>query len=90
MAWFWICDNESDAVIIECQKEIRRLRGVVRQLEAEVKENTCSERAVWKDHKVVGYVCLTDKQTEELNSLKGIDIYIGFDRKTNPNICKED
>ncbi len=40
--------------------------------------------AVWKDHSVIGYVSLSEDQKNELNSLPGIGIYIGIDKKTNP------
>lgn len=79
----WICDNESDFAVLEAQKEIRRLHSVIREMKEE-QENTLPKRAVWKDKKVIGYIHLTDEQSEELNSLKDIGIYIGFDKVTNP------
>ena len=42
------------------------------------------EYAIWKDHKVIGYVYLTKDQANVLNSTKGIDLYFGFDKKTSP------
>lgn len=80
----WVCDNETDMAVIECQKEIKRLRSVIRQLEEEKQGNLPSVRAVWKDKKVIGYIHLTDQQTEQFNKLENTGIYIGFDRVTNP------
>ncbi|MFG6378278.1 MAG: hypothetical protein K1W19_08195 [Lachnospiraceae bacterium] len=31
--------------------------------------------AIWKDHKIIGYVELTEEQKESLNGTKGIDVY---------------
>jgi len=73
----WIVDNPSDEAVIECQKEIRRLRGVVREMEKEARKNLPSERAVWKDHEIIGHIYLTDEQVEALNNLKDIGIFVG-------------
>lgn len=81
----WIVDNASDEAVIECQQEIRRLRGVVRELQEEVNKNQLSQRAVWKDHKVIGHLYLSDGQVNDLNSLKDIGIYVGFDETTEPD-----
>lgn len=80
----WICDNETDEAVIECQIEIRRLRGVVRELQDSARANQTKKRALWKDHKVIGYADLSDKQVEELNSIKETGVYVGFDETTNP------
>ena len=40
--------------------------------------------AIWKDREVVDYIKLTEEQAAQLNSIKGIGIYFGFDSKTNP------
>lgn len=40
--------------------------------------------AIWKNHKVIGYIELTEKQKEQLNGIHGINVYFGFDRVTNP------
>lgn len=40
--------------------------------------------AIWKDREVVDYIKLTEEQAAQLNSIKGIGIYFGFDPKTNP------
>jgi len=39
--------------------------------------------AIWKNKQVIGYIKLTEKQVELLNSVKGIDLYFGFDEITN-------
>lgn len=80
----WVVDNASDEAVIECQKEIRRLRGAVRELQNEAEENKLVKRAVWKDHKVIGHLYLSDKQVNDLNSLKDIGIYVGLDETTEP------
>ncbi len=84
----WVVDNASDEAVIECQKEIRRLRSVVRELQDEANKNKLFKRAIWKDHKVIGHVYLSDKQVDELNSLKDIGIYVGFDETTKPEQYK--
>lgn len=33
------------------------------------------EYAIWKDHKIIGYVELTEEQKEALNSIKGINVH---------------
>ena len=38
--------------------------------------------AIWKDHKVVGYIDLTEEQKRILNKVPGIGVYFGFDRTT--------
>ena len=49
--------------------------------------------AIWKDKEVVDYIKLTEEQAMQLNGIKGIWVYFGFDSKTNPekyvtcNIC---
>lgn len=40
--------------------------------------------AIWKDHKVVGYIDLTEEQKRILNKVPGIGVYFGFDRTTRP------
>lgn len=80
----WVCENESDLAVIECQKEIRRLHGVIRTMEEKEYKNLPSQRAVWKDKKVIGYVYLTDQQVDAFNIIEDIGIYIGFDKVTKP------
>jgi hypothetical protein len=41
--------------------------------------------AIWKDHKVVGYIDLTEEQKGILNKIPGIGVYFGFDRTTRPD-----
>lgn len=40
--------------------------------------------AIWKDQKVIGYIELTEKQANILNSNTLTGLYFGFDRVTNP------
>lgn len=40
--------------------------------------------AIWKDKKVIGYIKLLEEQAETLNSVKGIDVYFGFDGTIKP------
>lgn len=45
--------------------------------------------AIWKgntclDHKVIGYVELTEEQVNKLNAIPNIGVYFGIDRTTNP------
>lgn len=45
--------------------------------------------AIWKDKQVIGYIELTEEQKNELNKIKDIGVYFGFDRTTNPEkYCK--
>ena len=37
--------------------------------------------AIWKNHVVIGYIELTEEQAHELNGIKGIDVYFGFDKE---------
>lgn len=37
--------------------------------------------AIWKNHKVIGHIELTEEQKEQLNGTRGIDVYFGFDDK---------
>lgn len=38
--------------------------------------------AIWKNHKVVVYIDLTEEQKRILNEVPGIGVYFGFDRTT--------
>lgn len=40
--------------------------------------------AIWKNHKVVGYIELTEEQKRISNKVPGIGVYFGFDRTTRP------
>lgn len=40
--------------------------------------------AIWKDKEVIDYIQLTEEQVKQLNSIKGIGVYFGFDKTTNP------
>lgn len=40
--------------------------------------------AIWKDHKVIGYIQLTEEQKEVLNNTTGIGLYFGVDNVTAP------
>lgn len=40
--------------------------------------------AIWKDHKVVGYIELTEEQKDTLNKIPNINVYFGFDEITAP------
>lgn len=40
--------------------------------------------AIWKGKEVVDYIKLTEEQVMQLNGIKGIGVYFGFDSKTNP------
>ena len=50
--------------------------------------------AIWKDKEVVDSIKLTEEQVMQLNGIKEIGVYFGFDSKTNPekyitcNKCK--
>ena len=37
--------------------------------------------AVWKSHKVIGHMELTEEQRQALNSISGIDVYFGNDER---------
>lgn len=39
--------------------------------------------AIWKNHKVIGYINMTEEQKEKLNKMQ-IGVYFGFDKFTNP------
>lgn len=45
--------------------------------------------AIWKNHKVIGYIELTEEQKEQLNGTHGIDVYFGFDDKLKPEIYEK-
>lgn len=40
--------------------------------------------AIWKDHKVIGYIDLSEDQASILNKNKETGLYFGFDKITNP------
>lgn len=40
--------------------------------------------AIWKNHKVIGYIELTEEQRQLLNGIPGIGVYFGFDKVTQP------
>ena len=40
--------------------------------------------AIWKDHKVIGYVDMPEESAERLNGTKNIGIYLGFDKTIAP------
>lgn len=40
--------------------------------------------AIWKNHKVIGYIKLTEEQRQLLNGILGIGVYFGFDKVTQP------
>lgn len=42
--------------------------------------------AIWKDHKVIGYIELTETQRQTLNGISGIDVYFGYDKVTRPEM----
>ena len=46
--------------------------------------------AIWKDHKVIGYIDLTEAQRQKLNGTSGIDVYFGFDRITKPEMYRDE
>lgn len=45
--------------------------------------------AIWKNHKVIGYIELTEEQKEQLNGTRGIDVYFGFDDKLKPEMYEK-
>lgn len=45
--------------------------------------------AIWKDHKVIGYIDLTEEQRQTLNGTHGIDVYFGYDRVTRPDLYND-
>lgn len=45
--------------------------------------------AIWKSHKVIGYIELTNEQKEQLNGTRGIDVYFGFDDKLKPEMYEK-
>lgn len=40
--------------------------------------------AIWKNHKVIGYIELTEEQRQLLNGTPEIGVYFGFDKVTQP------
>lgn len=40
--------------------------------------------AIWKNHKVIGYIELTEEQRQILNGIFGIGVYFGFDETIQP------
>lgn len=46
--------------------------------------------AIWKDHKVIGYIDLTEEQRQKLNETSGINVYFGFDRVTKPEMYEDE
>ncbi len=45
--------------------------------------------AIWKDHKVIGYIELTEEQRQILNGTSGIDVYFGYDRLIKPEMYND-
>lgn len=45
--------------------------------------------AIWKDHKVIGYIDLTEDQRQTLNGTSGIDVYFGYDRVLRPDLYND-
>lgn len=45
--------------------------------------------AIWKNHKVIGYIDLTNEQKEQLNGTHGIDVYFGFDDRLKPEMYEK-
>lgn len=41
--------------------------------------------AIWLNNKVTGYVKLSEEQAKEINNMKDIGFYLGYDEKTNPD-----
>lgn len=58
----------------ECELKLRKFRS-----DWEMKKY-----AVWKDGIVIDYIELTEDQTKTLNRMFNFDIFIGFDKHTNP------
>lgn len=50
------------------------------------KINNMNKYAIWKNHKVIGYIELTDLQRQTINSVPDLGIYIGYDAATNPEL----
>ena len=46
--------------------------------------NIMKKYAIWKDHKVIGYVDIPEESAKQLNRTKDIGIYLGFDKTTAP------
>ena len=44
--------------------------------------------AIWKDHKVIGYVDMPEESAKQMNGIKGIGIYLGLDKTTAPEKYK--
>ena len=42
--------------------------------------------AIWKDHKVIDYIFLTEEQRQKINSIPDLGVYIGFDRVIKPEM----
>lgn len=42
--------------------------------------------AIWKNHKVIGYIEMTEEQKEVINGIHGIGIYIGYDEVLKPGL----
>lgn len=45
--------------------------------------------AIWKDHKVIRYIDLTEEQRQTLNGTQGIDVYFGYDRFLRPDLYND-
>ena len=45
--------------------------------------------AIWKDHKVIGYIDLTEEQRQTLNGTHGINVYFGYDRVLRPDLYND-
>ena len=50
------------------------------------KINNMNKYAIWKDHKVIDYIELTNQQRQTINSIPDLGIYIGYDAATNPEL----
>lgn len=45
--------------------------------------------AIWKNHRVIGYIELTEEQKEQLNGTRGINVYFGFDYELKPEMYEK-
>lgn len=45
--------------------------------------------AIWQNHKVIGYIDITETQRQILNGIHGIGVYIGYDPVTKPEMYEK-
>lgn len=61
-----------------------------RLIELAEANSTLKRTAIWKDCRVIGYAHISSEQADALNRIRGLGVYFGFDRTTNPEKYQED